>query len=182
MEASGDYYATLGVERGADDAAIRLAYRTLMRRYHPDINRSDDAAIQAQAINEAYACLKDPDTRAAYDRQRASPKPGPIFTGPDQSYRRPRPRATHWQPPRPYEVEVEPPSRKAKVVILGLAALVTIFFFTFTSITPPPEPVPARTAQAGQTMVDPTREPGCRYADGPCTVIGADGKAPAPAR
>lgn len=72
MEAIGDYYATLRVDRDADDAALRLAYRTLMRRHHPDVSVEGDAANQCQAINEAYACLRDPSKRAAYDaRQRA---------------------------------------------------------------------------------------------------------------
>lgn len=72
MEAIGDYYATLRVEPDADDAALRLAYRTLMRRHHPDVSVEGDAANQCQAINEAYACLRDPSKRAAYDaRQRA---------------------------------------------------------------------------------------------------------------
>lgn len=72
MEAIGDYYATLRVEPDADDAALRLAYRTLMRRHHPDVSVEGDAENQCQAINEAYACLRDPSKRAAYDaRQRA---------------------------------------------------------------------------------------------------------------
>lgn len=150
MEASGDYYAILGVESGADDAAIRLAYRKLMRRYHPDVNRSDDAAAQAKSINEAYACLKDPDERAAYDRQRAGPQPQPqprprpsrpystqTGTGPRRNPYRQRPQ------PRAYEVEVEPPPPRMRFVIFGLAALVTFLSFAFTAATPPPEPVPA---------------------------------------
>lgn len=141
MTASGDYYSTLGVESGADDAAIRQAYRNLMRRYHPDVNQAAEAAEQAQSINEAYACLKDPQERAAYDRQRKAPRPGPVFTA---GHRPSPPRGAGWQPPskRPYVVEVEPAPTQIRAGILGLAVLVTFVTFALTSATPPPEPVP----------------------------------------
>lgn len=70
MAAIGDYYATLQVEHDVDDASLRLAYRALMRRYHPDVNVAVDAEDQCHAINEAYACLRDPTKRAAYDARR----------------------------------------------------------------------------------------------------------------
>lgn len=142
MEASGCYYTILGVDSSADDAAIRLAYRKLMRRYHPDINRAEEAAAQAQSINEAYACLRDPDERAAYDRQRAAPRPSPKpnFTAGQWS----PPRGPGWQPPRPkaYVVEIEPPTTRVRAGILGLALLVTFITFALTSATPPRDPVP----------------------------------------
>nr|WP_314446099.1 J domain-containing protein [uncultured Sphingomonas sp.] len=141
MTATADYYAILGVESSADDAAIRLAYRTLMRRYHPDVNRTDEAAGQAQSINEAYACLRDPQERAAYDRQRAAPRPGRVFTA---GYRPTPPRGAGWQPPgqRPYVAEVEPAPTQIRAGILGLAVLVTFITFALTSATPPREPAP----------------------------------------
>jgi len=74
MAAIGDYYATLQVQHDADDASLRLAYRTLMRRYHPDVNVDDDASDHCQAINEAYACLRDPAKRAAYDARLRGPR------------------------------------------------------------------------------------------------------------
>jgi curved DNA-binding protein CbpA len=139
MVASGCYYTILGVESSADDAAIRLAYRKLMRLHHPDVNRADEAAAQAQSINEAYACLRDPQERAVYDRQRSAPKPGPVFTA---GYR-PPPRGAGWQPrQRPYVVEVEPPPTQIRAGILGLAILVTFVTFALTSATPPRDPVP----------------------------------------
>lgn len=142
MAASGDYYAILGVESSADAAAIRLAYRKLMRRYHPDVNRAEEAAEQAQSINQAYACLRDPQERASYDRQRAAPKPAPVFTA---GHRPTPPRGAGWQPPknRPYVVEVEPPSTQIRAGILGLAVLVTFVTFALTSATPPRDPAPA---------------------------------------
>ena len=79
MEAVGDYYATLRVAPDADDASLRLAYRTLMRRHHPDDSVDDDAGDHCQAINEAYACLRDPSKRAAYDARRRAQQAGRRF-------------------------------------------------------------------------------------------------------
>jgi molecular chaperone DnaJ len=67
--AKPDYYETLGVDRGADDAALKSAYRKLAMKYHPDRN-PDDASAEAKfkEANEAYDVLKDADKRAAYDQ------------------------------------------------------------------------------------------------------------------
>ena len=67
--AKSDYYDLLGVERGADEAALKKAYRKLAMQYHPDRNPDDKSAEQKfKEINEAYDVLKDPQKRAAYDR------------------------------------------------------------------------------------------------------------------
>src|SRR5881275_2383755 len=64
-----DYYELLGVQRGADDAAIKAAYRRLAKEHHPDRhNGCSDKEAQFKSINEAYDILKDPQKRAAYDR------------------------------------------------------------------------------------------------------------------
>jgi molecular chaperone DnaJ len=64
-----DYYDLLGVPRGADDAAIKAAYRRLAKEHHPDRhNGCTDKEAHFKAINEAYDVLKDPQKRAAYDR------------------------------------------------------------------------------------------------------------------
>ncbi|HEX6219185.1 MAG TPA: molecular chaperone DnaJ [Sphingomicrobium sp.] len=64
-----DYYELLGVQRGADDAAIKAAYRKLAKEHHPDRhNGCGEQEARFKAINEAYDCLKDPQKRAAYDR------------------------------------------------------------------------------------------------------------------
>lgn len=60
-----DPYAVLGVERDADARAVQAAYRSLMRRYHPDMP-GGDAALAAQ-VSEAYAVLSDEGRRAEYD-------------------------------------------------------------------------------------------------------------------
>ncbi|MFD0262436.1 DnaJ C-terminal domain-containing protein [Kitasatospora indigofera] len=63
-----DYYEVLGVPRTADAAEIQQAFRTLARRYHPDVNRDPAAEESFKQINEAYSVLSDPATRSRYDR------------------------------------------------------------------------------------------------------------------
>src|SRR5947209_8562243 len=69
MTATRDYYEVLGVDRGADDAAIKKAFRRLARELHPDVNRHDpDAEEKFKQAAEAYEVLSDPERRATYDR------------------------------------------------------------------------------------------------------------------
>lgn len=67
------HYDTLGVKPDASADDIKKAYRKLMRRYHPDVSTEPDAAQKASAINQAYNILKDPEKRAVYDTELASP-------------------------------------------------------------------------------------------------------------
>ena len=62
-----DYYATLGVERGATQEEIKKAYRRLAQKYHPDVSKEPEAEERFKQIAEAYATLKDPEKRSAYD-------------------------------------------------------------------------------------------------------------------
>src|SRR5258708_22266825 len=63
-----DYYKVLGVERGAGEDEIKKAYRKLARKYHPDVSKEPSAEARFKEIGEAYATLKDPEKRAAYDQ------------------------------------------------------------------------------------------------------------------
>lgn len=68
-EQKRDYYEVLGVDRGADDATIKKAYRKLAKKYHPDANPGDkEAEIKFKEASEAYAVLSDADKRRQYDQ------------------------------------------------------------------------------------------------------------------
>jgi curved DNA-binding protein CbpA len=65
-----NHYQTLQLKPYASLAAIRGSYRRLARYAHPDVNHAPEATTQMQAVNEAYAVLRDPGRKAAYDRGR----------------------------------------------------------------------------------------------------------------
>ena len=67
--AKRDYYEVLGVDKNADDATIKRAYRQLAKKNHPDVNPGDkDAEERFKEINEAYQVLSNPQKRAQYDQ------------------------------------------------------------------------------------------------------------------
>ncbi len=69
-----DYYAALGVERGASADEIKKAYRRLAQKYHPDVSKEPGAETKFKEVAEAYQTLKDPEKRAAYDALGSRPQ------------------------------------------------------------------------------------------------------------
>jgi curved DNA-binding protein len=65
-----DYYKILGVDPDVDNKAIKVAYRKLARKYHPDVSDHHDAEAQFKEVVEAYEVLKDSAKRAEYDEIR----------------------------------------------------------------------------------------------------------------
>mmetsp|Transcript_68880 Transcript_68880/g.155810 ORF Transcript_68880/g.155810 Transcript_68880/m.155810 type:complete len:280 (+) Transcript_68880:213-1052(+) len=67
LTVNSDHYATLGVKRNADQQEIKKAYRQLAMNFHPDKNKSPDAASKFAEVSEAYEVLSDEKLRRAYD-------------------------------------------------------------------------------------------------------------------
>ena len=68
-EQKRDYYEVLGIEKNADDATIKKAYRVLAKKYHPDMNPGDaEAEKKFKEASEAYAVLSDAEKRRQYDQ------------------------------------------------------------------------------------------------------------------
>lgn len=63
-----DYYKVMGVSKDATEKEIKLAYRRLARKYHPDISKEENAEEHFKEVGEAYEVLKDPEKRKVYDQ------------------------------------------------------------------------------------------------------------------
>ena len=69
MAEKRDYYEVLGLDKGASEDEIKKAYRTLAKKYHPDLNPGDPTAeTKFKEVGEAYDVLSDPQKRARYDQ------------------------------------------------------------------------------------------------------------------
>jgi len=139
-----NYYETLGVSRNSEPEVIEAAYRALMKKYHPDLWRGDaDAAdSRAKLLNEAFATLRDPARRRAYDRlhpqtlSNATKVPRkPVKTAARASDKQPvrhRPRAPRFVKPTrpssgtaPYDPQVPALGIVACLGLMAMIALVT---------------------------------------------------------
>lgn len=63
-----DYYDVLGLSKSASKDEIRKAYRSLSKKYHPDLNKADDAVEKFKEVTEAYEILSDDSKKANYDQ------------------------------------------------------------------------------------------------------------------
>ena len=79
MAEKRDYYEVLGLQKGASEDEIKKAFKTMARKYHPDLHPDDkEAAEKFKEVNEAYEVLSDSQKRARYDQYG--------FAGVDPSY------------------------------------------------------------------------------------------------
>jgi len=63
-----DYYQILGIDRKAEPAAIKKAYRKLAKKLHPDVNKAPEASSQFNELQEAFDVVGDPEKRSQYDQ------------------------------------------------------------------------------------------------------------------
>ena len=69
MAEKRDYYEVLGLQKGASEEEIKKAFKTMARKYHPDLHPDDkEAAEKFKEVNEAYGVLSDKEKRARYDQ------------------------------------------------------------------------------------------------------------------
>jgi DnaJ-class molecular chaperone len=86
-----DLYATLGVPKSADEAAIKKAYRKLAKELHPDRNADNPAAAERfKAVTAAYDILSDPARRGQYDRGEIDSEGNPAMPPGFDAFRRGR--------------------------------------------------------------------------------------------
>ena len=121
-----DYYAILQVSPEAESEVIRLAYKALAKKYHPDRGGQDEERMRL--INEAYEVLSDGGRRAEYDRTRKvaappSPEPADIVARPEP-VRPPKPAPVE-QPPG---IPVELSRLRFQQMVLGLVGLFLLYY------------------------------------------------------
>lgn len=121
---SGSYYDLLGVPVTADQRAIRARYLLLMRRHHPDVNRSPTAHSRAAELNAAFRLLVEPDLRARYDAELAAQRVGSVTARAISLYRGGRSRG------REMVVRRRTSALKRSATRLGLATVLSVTVLT----------------------------------------------------
>jgi curved DNA-binding protein CbpA len=154
-----NHYLTLGILPGSDQARIKAAYHSLMRRYHPDANGSAEAAERAREINAAYWVLSDPQRRQAYDARRVAPPP-----------------SARWVPAAPPRTrfDFQPEMRRRSLagpVMAGTLSLIAAGLLAAALIEPSALTRALRTGGAGPVPTNP-----------PARAVQAAAEAPAPQR
>lgn len=136
------YYEVLEIDPGASFEVVRVAYKSLVQRHHPDRNPGDSkAAERTRAVIDAYRVLSDPARRAEYDRQLEAPTPSRVSAGPAER-------------PRTAGQAVQPLQWAALYVLVGLIALIGLIVLLAWAIgqtpgrlrsgpVPLPEPIAA---------------------------------------
>src|SRR5690554_874417 len=68
MSTKRDYYDVLGINKGASEQEIKRAYRTLAKKYHPDVSKEANAEEKFKEVQAAYDVLSDPQKKSQYDQ------------------------------------------------------------------------------------------------------------------
>jgi hypothetical protein len=147
------------VARGAEDAVIRAAYRALMRLYHPDRNDDPEAQTRAREITAAFAVLRDPAKRAAYDISQGL--------------------GNEWDPAEPARFEGGrrplPPMRNFGIASVTLALAASLAFAVWPEWKPPSRPPSHRPAAAvrATTPTQPRAAPPVKQESAPAPPVEA---------
>ena len=119
MTADGNYYLVLELKPGSSLAEIKIQYRLLAKRYHPDLHGNDPQSQEKfRRVHAAYEFLSDPARKAAYDRSLLTPKappPSPAKAAPPPAPK-PAPNAAR---PRPIRLPDYPPPPRNLFEALG---------------------------------------------------------------
>lgn len=145
MSVSVDYYDILGISKTATKEEIKTAYRTLSRKYHPDVNEAANASTMFMLLDEAYQNLFDDEKRKAYDNKGKTKTASAEQTNTQNSqsyYSYQKPQYTTYQSAPAYEQTTQYTQYKPKrgifltcvfllLKLVGLILIPILYFLTF---------------------------------------------------